>query len=160
MKTSFNIGILRLKAKIKSKDMIFIVMYLFVVISPITQAVLRVSDDTGIRVSPYIYPHITSSPYFSTLNLLGSLFLFKEIPFFDQSIYTQLIRCNKKVWFLGTCFYLFALSLCYAFLQLIGSIVFVITHIVWIADWGKLIYSLTLDSVVTAFQVPLVFNNQ
>lgn len=104
-----------------------------------------------IRTSPWIFPHFMSSPFNVIIFLLGACALFSNAPFIDNLTYFELGRSNRKAWYFGKVFYIFALSALYVFVNVLFLYLLLFTKTTFIPTWGRLLNTLSLQGFELGF---------
>lgn len=119
--------------------------------------VLDYSVRSGIRCTPWIYPHYFSMPVMWLVYGFLTIALFSDAPFYSPfSNYIQ-IRTGKHIWILGQCLFVAEVSLCYSITYFLLSVIMVLPRIIVLAQWGKLIETFVYDPEASSQLVGIAF---
>ena len=116
--------------------LIFILAAIFVFSN--LQGVLEFSQDVGIPVAPWAFPHITSDYICQLVIMAGATALFCDAPFKSDIQKYILPRAGYTAWTAGQCLYIAALSFLYIFTVFLFSIVPLLPNIGVQNSWGKI----------------------
>lgn len=129
-------------------------MYLWYLISPITQ----LSKNLHVRVTPWLFTHITSYRYSQLILMLGIIILFANSPFIEEEYNYLIIRSGKKKWVLGQIFYMITATALYFIVIFLLTVILVLPNIYPSFEWGKIIT--TIANTNATEQIELVINSK
>ena len=110
---------------------IFLFTYLY------TKGLWKISDYTGEKLSPYIFPFLTTYRYMKILYLFPVIMIFSDAPFIDSNQQFVMVRSGRLSWGIGQMLYIVVGSFCYTMFMLLSSIIVNIGHIQLDTSWGK-----------------------
>ena len=116
---------------IVSLIVIFLFTYLY------TKGLWKISDYTGEKLSPYIFPFLTTYRYMKILYLFPVIMIFSDAPFIDSNQQFVMVRSGRLSWGIGQMLYIVVGSFCYTMFMLLSSIIVNIGHIQLDTSWGK-----------------------
>lgn len=116
---------------ILSLIVIFLFTYLY------TKGLWKISDYTGEKLSPYIFPFLTTYRYMKILYLFPVIMIFSDAPFIDSNQQFVMVRSGRLSWGIGQMLYIVVGSFCYTMFMLLSSIIVNIGHIQLDTSWGK-----------------------
>lgn len=116
---------------IVSLIVIFLFTYLY------TKGLWKISDYTGEKLSPYIFPFLTTYRYMKILYLFPLIMIFSDAPFIDSNQQFVMVRSGRLSWGIGQMLYIVVGSFCYTMFMLLSSIIVNIGHIQLDTSWGK-----------------------
>lgn len=116
---------------IVSLIVIFLFTYLY------TKGLWKISDYTGEKISPYIFPFLTTYRYMKILYLFPVIMIFSDAPFIDSNQQFVMVRSGRLSWGIGQMLYIVVGSFCYTMFMLLSSIIVNIGHIQLDTSWGK-----------------------
>ncbi|MBU5485122.1 hypothetical protein KQI86_12330 [Clostridium sp. MSJ-11] len=117
---------------------ILITMFLWSSIRPI----LSFSKEMGIRVTPWVFPHLASSFVGQLILMLGVVLLFCDAPFIDEGQPYFLIRSGRYTWGMGQVFYIMMGMTIYLLIVNFISILILMPNIFLSTGWGKILGTL------------------
>lgn len=105
------------------------------------------------NVSVCVFPFLVSNP--SMLLIFGALviYLFSDLPFTEENTCFVLIRTNRSRYYLAKIFYIFVVSAVIAATFVLFSILCVLPHGDFSDQWGKILYTLSADTMSLLEQV-------
>ena len=101
--------------------------------------VIQYSAESGIRCSPWIFPHYFSPPIMWLVYGFLTIALFSDVPFYSAFSDFLKIRTGAHVWIAGQCFFIVEASLFYSLLYFLITIIMISPRIIVMRKWGKLI---------------------
>lgn len=116
---------------IVSLIVIFLFTYLY------TKGLWKISDYTGEKLSPYIFPFLTTYRYMKILYLFPVIMIFSDAPFIDSNQQFVMVRSGRLSWGIGQMLYIVVGSFCYTMFMLLSSIIVNIGHIQLDTSWGR-----------------------
>lgn len=131
--------------------LIFILAAIFVFSN--LQGVLEFSQDVGIPVAPWAFPHITSDYICQLVIMAGATALFCDAPFKSDIQKYILPRAGYTAWTAGQCLYIAALSFLYIFTVFLFSIVPLLPNIGVQNSWGKIWGTLARNAVAPQYGI-------
>jgi hypothetical protein len=102
-----------------------------------TKGLWKISDYTGEKLSPYIFPFLTTYRYMKILYLFPVIMIFSDAPFIDSNQQFVMVRSGRLSWGIGQMLYIVVGSFCYTMFMLLSSIIVNIGHIQLDTSWGK-----------------------
>lgn len=102
-----------------------------------TKGLWKISDYTGEKLSPYIFPFLTTYRYMKILYLFPVIMIFSDAPFIDSNQQFVMVRSGRLSWGIGQMLYIVVGSFCYTMFMLLSSIIVNIGHIQLDTLWGK-----------------------
>lgn len=121
---------------------ILLIIFSNLFLSPISQF----ADSVGYRTTPYLLPFITGDILGQALLMFGIVLLFCDAPFIDEGQPYILLRAGRKIWAWGQVLYIVLASAVYFLMTVLFSVLMLLPHVVWIGDWGKVLYTLAQSS--------------
>jgi hypothetical protein len=98
---------------------------------------------TGIRSNPLVFPFLSSSPVTQLILLAGALFLFADAPFISKDQPYLIIRSKRISWALGHVLFVVAASAIYFLILMFSSVLIMLPHSTFATDgWGRIINTL------------------
>ena len=94
-----------------------------------TKGLWKISDYTGEKLSPYIFPFLTTYRYMKILYLFPVIMIFSDAPFIDSNQQFVMVRSGRLSWGIGQMLYIVVGSFCYTMFMLLSSIIVNIGHI-------------------------------
>lgn len=128
-------------------------IFLFYLINPF----LQLSKSVGIKITPWLFPHITGSHSIQILMMLGVLILFADAPFIDDEYNYLIIRCGRRKWVLGQILYIITASFIYFFIIFLLTVILISPNIFISLEWGKLLN--TMANTSDQIGQLLIYNN-
>ena len=113
----------------------FLIVFLFTLIY--TKGLWLLCGVTGEKLSPYIFPFLTTYRYMKIIYLFPLLLVFCDAPFIDNNQQFVMIRVGRKAWGIGQMLYIIAASFLYSLFMAISSVIVNIGYISWNISWGK-----------------------
>lgn len=129
-------------------------IYLWYLVSPI----VSLSKNVGIRVSPWIFPHITSYTIAQMFLMLGVIVLFADSPFIDEEYNYLIIRSGKQKWALVQIFYMITATALYFLVIFLLTVILTLPNIFLTANWGKIIT--TIANTDAGAHLELIINSK
>lgn len=105
----------------------------------------------GYNISPWIITFIINQRFMRIILYCLYLLLVCETPYSNMNQLFLLIRSGKLCFFIGKIFYIFLLSILYALILCISSILCIIHHIEFTFEWGKVLGTLALTDASSTF---------
>lgn len=96
------------------------------------------SSYVGIKVTPYAFPHLINDFICQLIMVAGSIALFWNAPYEDESYMYVICRSGKTCWALGQILYILSVSLIYVTFLLFCSVVPLAGHLEIGSEWGKI----------------------
>lgn len=101
--------------------------------------VLEYSVDTGIRVTPWVFPYFFSMPAMYLVYGFLTIVLFSEAPFRNPLSDFMEIRTGKRMWIGGQCLFVVEAAFLYALVCFLITVLCLLPRIFVTGQWGKLI---------------------
>lgn len=114
-----------------------------------TGGVSQVAEQMGLRVSPWLLPHIFANPLMMSLFGFFTLFFYSDAPFVDSHTPFVVVRAGRKNWIAGQLLYLFVSSVLYTLFWYGATLVPVLPRLTVSPDWGEMIGMLADGSAYT-----------
>lgn len=107
------------------------------------------SIETGIKVSPWLFPLLLNQAGNQLFVIIGALLLFCDAPFINETTTWQMMRAGKRSWFWGSMLYISVLSLIYSVgLSVIPNLM-LFPRVTWMEDWGQILGALAQSSAAS-----------
>lgn len=146
---AFQMKLVRTNQRIQ---LIFILAAIFVFSN--LQGVLDFSQDVGIFVTPWAFPHITSDYVCQLVIMAGAVALFCDAPFNSEIQKYILPRAGYTAWTAGQCMYIVMLSFLYMLTLLLFSILPLLPNMEFRNGWGKIWGTLARFTVGSQYGIP------
>lgn len=107
-------------------------------------------------ISIWILPFLMTSLYFKLFYILGVIYVYTKVPFFQYSQMYKVIRTGRIKWGISK---IIGILVCGFFLMIaefILSIIPLIGNISFEEGWGKVIYSLSMTDAIDQFEMRFV----
>ncbi|MCR5793664.1 MAG: hypothetical protein K6G65_10890 [Lachnospiraceae bacterium] len=125
-------------------------VYLWSELSPINS----LSEMTGVNVNPLIFVFYSDGIVKKIILLAGVIFLFADVPFFDESQLYVMIRCKRTNWVLGKVLYIIMASgLYFVYLEVVSVFVLIRNAYISFGDWGKVVNTLARTNAGASIQL-------
>ena len=125
-------------------------------VNPLT----KFSRAMGYRITPWVFPFLSSSVYAQMKMMFGIVFLFCDAPFINTSQPYQVIRSGRIQWGIGQVLYIMCGTAIYFMFIIILSIL-IISPIMFFSDsWGKILSTLAQTNAGNSFNIPLQISYQ
>ncbi|MGL5694186.1 MAG: hypothetical protein ACRCXA_08915 [Peptostreptococcaceae bacterium] len=124
-------------------------IYLWYLIDPI----IKLSTSIGVRVTPWIFPHITSHMISQMILMLGIIVLFADSPFMDEDYNYIVIRSGKEKWVLGQLLYMVLATIGYFLVLFLITVLLTLPNIFLSFEWGKLMNTLANTNAGEGFDL-------
>ena len=126
----------------------FYVAYLWFMLlsSALLMAIRSLCVSTGISVSPWLLPFLTTESGNQMFVIIGALILFCDAPFLNGTSGWQILRSGRKSWYWGNMIYIWLLSLIYAVGLALIPVIMMLPHVEWADGWGKILGTLAQTS--------------
>jgi len=106
------------------------------------------TDRTGIRTNPLIFPFFSNNPVKQLILLAGIIFLFSDAPFINKNQPYIIIRSKRISWVLGQILYIVMASAIYFLFLMLVSILVLFPYATFATNgWGKIIHTLAQTNV-------------
>lgn len=128
-------------------------IYLWYLISPIVD----LSKTVGVRLTPWLFSHITSYKMSQLFLMLGVIVMFADAPFIDDEYKYILIRSGRKKWALGQILYMVTGTMAYFVITFIFTVILTIPNIFISSDWGRLITTFSNSDTSDYFELLISF---
>lgn len=123
-----------------SNNKIKIVLLLAVMCVAIyTDGIGILSDNMGIKSSPWIYPFLFTFRYMKIVFMMPVLFMFCDAPFIDDNQIYIMLRASRRVWCAGQMLYICVTSVIYSLVLMASSVLVNINHITFMPKWGEVL---------------------
>ncbi len=132
---------------IVSLIVIFLFTYLY------TKGLWKISDYTGEKLSPYIFPFLTTYRYMKILYLFPLIMIFSDAPFIDSNQQFVMVRSGRLSWGIGQMLYIVVGSFCYTMFMLLSSVIVNIGHIQLDTSWGKGLILAATTNLTSALEI-------
>lgn len=129
-------------------------IYLWYLISPLVE----LSQQLKVRITPWLFPHITGYRYSQLILMLGIVVLFANSPFIEEEYNYLVVRSGKKKWVLGQIFYMITAAGLYFIVILLMTFILVVPNIYPSLEWGKVITTIANTTAGDKFE--LVINSR
>lgn len=94
-----------------------------------------------VAVTPWIFPFLMTPPVMQVFACL-TILLFSDAPFADRHMPFLIIRAGRRNWIIAQLFYMILAAFIYTVFILIVSMLVLIPHIQFTADWGLILKTL------------------
>ena len=118
------------------------VLYLHSRLSPVGELCAR----TGYKVTPYLLPFLLDEGSAVMMLFLGVVLLFCDAPFIEDEQPYIMLRSGRRIWFIGQRLYIVVASVLYLIVLYFISVLVLLPHIEWSAEWGKLLSTFSQTS--------------
>ncbi len=118
------------------------VLYLHSRLSPVGELCVR----TGYKVTPYLLPFLLDEGSAVMMLFLGVVLLFCDAPFIEDEQPYIMLRSGRRIWFIGQMLYIVVASVLYLIVLYFISVLVLLPHIEWSAEWGKLLSTFSQTS--------------
>lgn len=118
------------------------VLYLHSRLSPVGELCAR----TGYKVTPYLLPFLLDEGSAVMMLFLGVVLLFCDAPFIEDEQPYIMLRSGRRIWFIGQMLYIVVASVLYLIVLYFISVLVLLPHIEWSAEWGKLLSTFSQTS--------------
>lgn len=81
---------------------------------------------------------------------LGVVLLFCDAPFIEDEQPYIMLRSGRRIWFIGQMLYIVVASVLYLIVLYFISVLVLLPHIEWSAEWGKLLSTFSQTSAAGA----------
>ncbi|MBM7542333.1 hypothetical protein [Amphibacillus cookii] len=122
-----------------------------------TYALTRFAAEVGHAVTPWVFPHLFTSPVLQVFAFLIVL-LFCDAPFKDHHTPFVTMRTGRKNWIIGQLIYLMLASFIFTVFTFITSIIVLLPHLQVSLEWGIVMESLANDPAIASDRVTIFFN--
>lgn len=95
------------------------------------------------RISPWIYPFISSSVFLQMVIMGGILFMFSDSPFFSEMQPLLIIRIGRIQWCIAQLLYIAFASMIYLIAVSLVSMIIMLPHVCFDLQWGSVITALS-----------------
>ena len=95
------------------------------------------------KITPWVYPFISNSVFLQMVIVGGTLFLFSDAPFFDETQLLLIIRMNRVQWCMAQMIYICVSTMIYFAAIAFVSIFLFIPNITFSSRWGAVILALS-----------------
>lgn len=99
-------------------------------------------SETGISITPWIFPHVVQWYFIQNIILIGVVLLFCDAPFFNEGTPFLIMRSGRGNWIKAQLLYVMAASFICCFSLLLISILLTAPYIDFSLEWGKIINTL------------------
>lgn len=96
----------------------------------------QLSESVGVALTPWIFPSLLNSSCMFVIFGGCVTILFCDAPFADSQMPFMIIRAGRRNWTAGQLLYIALASAVYTLYFFIVSILALIPHLQWSADWG------------------------
>lgn len=107
----------------------------------------------GYSVSPWVFPFMPCMGSSFLPFMLGYVLLISDAPFRTRQQRFIIQRTGKRAWILGQLLYILAVSICFTLLMWILSWLWLLPHLEWNCDWGRVIRTASLNGIPGTFGV-------
>lgn len=118
-----------------------------------TDGIGTLSDNMGIKVSPWIYPFLFSYRYMKIVFIIPILFIFCDAPFIDDNQIYIMLRVKRKVWCVGQILYICVTSVIYSLVLMVSSVIVNINHITFSSNWGEVLGTAGTTNAMSQFNL-------
>lgn len=119
--------------------------------------VFEYSVESGIRCTPFIYPHFFSMPVMCLVYGFLTIALFSDAPFHNAFSDFLKIRTGNRIWIIGQCLFVVEVSLVYSLAYFLLSVIMILPRIIVIKQWGTLIELFAFDSEAASHLTGICF---
>lgn len=95
------------------------------------------------KITPWVYPFISNSVFLQMVIVGGTLFLFSDAPFFDETQLLLIVRMNRVQWCMAQMIYICVSTMVYFAAIAFVSIFLFIPNITFSSRWGAVILALS-----------------
>ena len=95
------------------------------------------------KITPWVYPFISNSVFLQMVIVGGTLFLFSDAPFFDETQLLLIVRMNRVQWCMAQMIYICVSTMIYFAAIAFVSIFLFIPNITFSSRWGAVILALS-----------------
>lgn len=128
-----------IKKLVRSPKFYLVILFTFYFLTDYSRSYDYVMQETGLSMTPWLYP-IYYSDWFNRLyELLVIIILLSNAPFADKDIKNILLRTTKGTWALSRIVYLFVLSVIGQIVFFMVSILVFVPNIGFNKDWGDVV---------------------
>ena len=97
-------------------------------------------------VSPWILPHIYTTPLVLVLNGFFLTALFSDLPMMDAQAYFIIFRIKRGTWVSGQIMYIILMSLLFVLYTFFVTVISLFPNVEWTCEWGILIRTLAVNA--------------
>jgi hypothetical protein len=105
----------------------------------------QLSASVGVALTPWIFPNLLNSSFMFVVFGGFATILFCDAPFADSHMPFVMIRAGRRNWTAGQLLYIAMASAAYTMYFFIISVLALIPHLQWSADWGTVFRTLAAD---------------
>lgn len=124
---------------------IMLYVYIYTILQPIKEFV------ENVKVSPtvWIFPYMVNDYLTQLIFVIGGVFLFSTAPFEDEMKKYIEARTGRFSWNSGNILYIILMSFLYVIFLFFSSILFLLPHIQWSMEWGKVWNTIAKNGSIT-----------
>ena len=131
---------------------------LFILLWEFLHPILAFSNAVGYRVSPWLFPFLSSYSYTQRIMMFGIVLLFCDAPFAHEGQPYVIIRSGRIHWTLGQLLYIVvSTALYFLFINILICLI-LFPNLVYTDDWGKVLSTLAQTSAAQEFHIGLPIN--
>lgn len=119
------------------------------------EPILHFSSVVEYRVSPWLFPFLSSSAYTQMFMMFGVILLLCDAPFLHEGQPYVLIRTGRTHWVLGQILYISLSAAIYFLFIAFMSVLLLVPNLFISADWGKVLRTLAQTDAGQQFHVKL-----
>lgn len=95
------------------------------------------------KITPWVYPFISSSVFLQMVIVGGTLFLFSDAPFFNETQLLLIVRMNRVQWCIAQMLYICVSTMIYFAVISLVSVFLLVPNITFSSQWGAVILALS-----------------
>lgn len=133
---------------------IMMAMYIQSRLAPITEF----CSAFGYKVTPYIFPFLMTDKMSVMLIMFTLVLLFCDAPFIESEQPYIITRSGRKTWVAGQIIYIALASALFFLIIILFTVLFLIPHIEFSGEWGKVIGTFAQTSVGANHMISIPFD--
>lgn len=136
-----------------------LIILLFILLWEFLNPIIAFSNAVGYRVTPWLFPFLSSFAYTQRIMMFGILLLFCDAPFAHEGQPYLMIRSGRTHWFWGQFLYIMiSTAIYFLFINLLIWLI-LSPNLVYTNDWGKVLRTLAQTSAGQEFRIILPFDS-
>lgn len=141
-----------------SKRLLTFCIFQYSILHYYISSVKRFSFAAAYPASPWILPFIGQNVYCLFVYGISVVYFYSNIPFTQNYEMYALLRQGRKRWMFTKILRIVLLSAALSIIELIFSIIMLLPHLEWTAEWGKLYNSLAMTNAGLEYNVKMFFS--
>ena len=133
----------------KNLNIYIVFILLFILLWYLISPIIDMSKVVGIKITPWIYPHVTSDSVTKFFLMLGLIVVFIDAPFVDDSYKYIVIRSGRKRWIYSSIIYIFITTALYFLIIYFLTVLISLPNLFISTGWGKYMTSLGNNPIDT-----------